>query len=229
MNKDIQLDSNLSKTLMITGFLGLLGTLIVGTGEFMLHYSSEGYQSDLTFGFYQYVAEYRLVPGSYLAVLGIPLYFVGYFHIYQALRPGSKMGAIIVLVLGVFSFTVGGVWVGSRGFLGALYHIVVDQHQNLEMYEQIVTKYELIVENLVQILRVLVLLVSAGYVFTILKYNTLYPKWVAIFNPISLLLIVFALFFYVPVIGNYLIPTAMNVAHFIMFSVSVYALKTIKK
>ena len=217
------------KYLYTTGFIGLLASLIVGTGEFLVHYSSGGYSSEVSFGFFNFVPESRLAVGHYLIILGLPLYLIGYIHIFLALQTGSRKLATAVFVLGVFAFMIGGVWVGSRGFLGSVVHTLQGQ-ENKILYDEIVGNYNFYMENLVQILRVLVLLLSGTFVFAILKYKTLYPKWMAAFNPFLILAIVFLLFLFVPAIGNFLIPTAMNVAHFVLFSVSLFALsRTLNK
>jgi hypothetical protein len=79
------------------------------------------------------------------------------------------------------------------------------------------------------VLRVLILVISAVLVFTILRRPTLYPRWMAWFNPFGLLVVVFLLFLYVPAVGNYLMPTAMNVAHAVMFGASLWALRDVGK
>ena len=221
----ISYSSEKLRLMLTTGYIGLLATLMVGTGEFMVHFSGGEVYKDVAFSFYHFVNESNFMPAQYLLVFGIPCYFVGYWHVFMALSPGNKRMAIITMMLGIFSFTVGGVWVGSRAFLGSIFHYF-DGINDLDTFAIIATKYEMYIEVLVQILRVLVLLVSGFFIFTILKYKTAYPKWMAAFNPILILLIVFALYFGVPVIGVYLIPTAMNIAHFVMFSFSILSIKS---
>ncbi len=211
------------KMFLITGYVGLFASIIVGTGEFLIHYSAIGYDSDLPFGFLGNVSTSHMSLGHFLVVGGIPLYYVGYYHLYLALKGGSKKLALLLFGLGVISFTVGGVWVSSRALLGHLYHLIAVD--NPDLWKEVATVYSFLIESLVQVLRVTILLVSALFVYQILKYKTSYPKWMAWFNPILMLGIVFLLFFFVPFIGNYLIPTAMNVAHFTLFLTSVLVLR----
>ena len=78
---------------------------------------------------------------------------------------------------------------------------------------------------MVHILRILVLLISACFVTAVLLGGTCFPKWMALFNPVLLLAIVVVLFFYLNPVGKYLMPMAMNIAHFGLFSASLIALR----
>ena len=189
----------------------------------MVHFSSGGIHTEIPFGYFTFVPEQRLRIGHYLMIFTLPLYIIGYIHLYLALQTGSKKLAASVFVLGIFAFMIGGIWVGSRGFLGSIIHTFQTQ-ENSEVFREIIGNYTFYIENLVQILRVLVFLLSATFVFTILKYKTLYPKWMAFFNPFLTLAVIFLLFLFIPAIGKYLLPAAMNVAHFILFSASLLAL-----
>ena len=211
-----------NEKILFFGYLGLLASIMVGIGEFMLHFTPE--HSEVTFGYFLSISEDRLTLGHYILVPFVPFYLFGYWHLYKALKPGSKNLAAAVLTLGMFAFVIGGMWVGSRAHLGVMMQSL--QESNVpELQEKLLSSYDLHMENLVQILRVVVLMISICFVWAILKGGTLYPKWMALFNPILLLLIVFALFFFVRPIGQYLAPTAMNVAHFGLFTASIFALK----
>ena len=52
-----------------------------------------------------------------------------------------------------------------------------------------------------------------------------YPGWFAILNPIFLVIVCFLIYFLIPAIGGYLMPIAMNVAHFVLFGVSLLLMK----
>ncbi len=212
------------KYLLLTGFIGLLASILVGAGEFLVHYAGGAMHDSVPYAFFQAVPAWRLPVGHYLMIAGLPLYFIGYMHLFLALQPGSRPLASGVFVLGVFSFAIGGIWVGSRAFMGSLVQIL-QEHPDPSVLALIIQSYDLLLENLVQILRVLVFANSVVFAVAILRSRTLYPRWMALFNPIALLLVVFLLFLKVPTIGDYLVPTAMNVAHFVMFSVSLLALR----
>jgi len=55
-----------------------------------------------------------------------------------------------------------------------------------------------------------------------------YPRMMALLNPIFLIIVSFILFFTVPTIGKYVMPIALNVAYFVMFSVSLAVASKLK-
>ena len=189
-----------------------------------MHFSSEGISGEIPFGFFQFVPETRFMIGHYLMICSLPLYIIGYIHLYMTLQKGSRKLASTVFILGIFAFMIGSVWVGSRAFIGSIVHTFQTQESS-PLYKEIISNYTFYLENLVQILRVLIFALSSVFVFTILRYETLYPKWMAFFNPFLTLAVIFLLFLFIPFIGNYLLPAAMNVAHFVLFATSLLALK----
>lgn len=214
---------NEKKMIYITGILGLLASVIVGTGEFLLHYSDELIGHGKNYYFFTFVPRNHLIYGHFLAVIGTPLYFVGYYHIYKMLRDKENKWALIVFLFGIVAFTIGGFWITSRAFLGTIVHF--QKQITPDVYTHILDNYTLFNESLVQALRVLVLLLSFFFIIAILKSKTYYNKWMVITNPILLLLSVFAIYFIAPFIGKYMAPIAMNVVHFVLFSLSLYQFK----
>jgi len=207
----------------ITGILGLIASMTVGLGEFLLHYSDHLVGNAENYYFFSFVPKNNLIIGHFLSVVGIPLYFVGYYHVYKMLKGNENKWSFIVFVLGVLAFAVGGFWITSRAFLGTI--VQFQEQISTDIYTQILENYTLISESLVQGLRVIILLLSVFFVVAIIKSKTYYDKWVAITNPILLLILVFAIYFIAPPIGKYIAPIAMNVVHFILFSLSLYQFK----
>lgn len=206
--------------IFITGILGLIASITVGLGEFLLHYSNQLIGNSENYNFFTFVPRNNLIYGHFLAVIGTPLYFVGYYHIYKMLKGKENKWAFIVFTLGIIAFTVGGFWITSRAFLGTIVHF--KEQMNSNTYMQILDNYTLLSESLVQVLRVVILLLSIFFIISILKSKTYYNKWMVITNPILLLILVFLVYFIAPSIGKYIAPIAMNVVHFILFSLSLY-------
>lgn len=82
---------------------------------------------------------------------------------------------------------------------------------------------------LLQVVRFQVLATSAILAVTIFRGQGYYPRWLALFNPFVLILLTFSTLLFMPKIGKYFVPEALNVAHFIFFTLStIFAFKTYK-
>ena len=216
---------NSSNAIWVCGFLGLLASLMVGMGEFMIHFNPAGLELEVPYGYFIGIDAGRLKQGHYIMVPFIPLYIFGYWHLHLGIRPGHPRLANALFALGVFAFTIGGIWVGTRAYFGHVVQLTAaDEYRSLS--RELIENYDVMIESLVEVLSLLVFAISIIYTWAILKGGTLYPRWMAAFNPITILLFIFGLFFYARPIGQYLAPTAMNVAHFILFSASLLSLKT---
>lgn len=209
-----------AKSIILFGVVGLLASLLVGAGEFLVHYSAAGYEGASDFSWLHQSNYGVVIIGHYLMLIGLPLYIFGYYHFYLAIRQGSENLARTILVLGIIAFTIGGVWAGSRALLT---EIVKSENTGLIDY------YKAHYEVLVNVLRFLILLISIVWVVAILFRNTRYPKWLAWFSPVVILVLVFLTYFLLPSLGKYLVPTAMNVTHLVVFTLSLITQYQYKK
>lgn len=209
-------------TIKWLGVSGLIASILVGFGEFYLHYSPNVLAHKEAFEFFQDVSKTHLTIGHWLIIIGIPFYFGGYLHIYKMLQSGSEFFARIVLFLGFLAFTVGGIWISSRAMIGNIVHLKNDMP--LHTFNFLIETYGSMYEVLVQILRINMALLSIAFAFSILKFKTKYPQWMAFFNPITILLVFVFFGFLFPSIGKYTLPILMNITHFVLFSISLYIL-----
>ena len=214
----------LTKTL---GYLGLIASVLVGLGEYFLHYSSEMLDHAQDYAFFKFVPLDNLTIGHFLAVIGLPFYFAGYIHIYRMLKSGNEALARTVLAIGFIAFAVGGIWIGSRASIGNIVHL--KDTMEVTIYQNLLDHYTSHMEVLVQALRLVIAALSVVFVIAILKGGTYYKKWMAIFNPIVILLLVFSTLFWAKDLAKHLAPIAMNVTHFILFGLSLYQLNKLTK
>lgn len=198
-------------TLMITGSVGLLAAILVGIGEFMLHYDTQARYTD-TFAFFEGVTRERATIGHFFGVLGAPLYIVGAYHIYLMLRPANETMARVTGLVMAYGCAVGAVWIGSRSS-------AVELVAAGGVPEQLAL-YELRYESLLMFVRIAILVVSGLFTWLCLTGRSHYPRAMAILNPIALIIVAFIIFFTLPAIGKFIMPIALNVAFFILFSVS---------
>lgn len=209
----------LTKTL---GYFGLIASILVGIGEYLLHYSPSILDASKEYDFFKSVSLDHLTLGHFIAIIGIPFYFAGYIHIYKMLKSGNELLSRIVLALGFIAFTVGGLWIGSRASIGNITHL--ESAMTPSVYQNLISHYTDHMEILVQVLRVVIAALSIVFAITILKGGTYYKKWMAIFNPITVLILLVVFGTSVPSLGKHFLPILMNVTHFIIFGLSLYQL-----
>jgi hypothetical protein len=198
------------------GFIGLLAACFVGIGEFCLQFSPRGFYEDQAYGFFLDVGRAQLDLGYALSVFAAPLYLVGYWHLKTMLAPASRLAAWAFFLIGAYAFVIGAVWIGQRPFMALLVQAIAAG----EAAPSLLTEYAVRNEILVNVLRAAMVLTSVIWIGLILSGRTLYPRWMALLAPAILLAGVFALYALAPAIGVYVLPTAMNAVHVVVFAMS---------
>jgi len=205
----------MSNKLYLTGMLGLLAALLVGVGEYLLHYDPLARFADGGFGFMQGIGEQRTSIGHFFGVFGATLYPIGCYHIYLMLRPVNERAAFSAFLVGAFGFIVGAVWIGSRASVSALMQIPETPEVSM-----LVELYELRYETLLNVTRLTTLVLSVIFIWLTLTGRSNYRRWMAIFSPIVLIIMSFVIYLIAPQLGKHLMPIALNVAFFIFFTLS---------
>ncbi|MFT5571515.1 MAG: hypothetical protein ACI9FR_000432 [Cryomorphaceae bacterium] len=131
------------------------------------------------------------------------------------LRPANERLAFATLLVGSFGLIIGVVWIGSRASISTLVQMPISDEINAA-----IALYELRYETLLQVTRITTLFVSAVIIALSLSGRSHYPRWMAVFNPILLILMSFLSFVLMPSVGKHLMPIALNVAFFIFFAMS---------
>lgn len=198
----------------LAGAVGLLAAVMVGSGEFLLHFDALG-RFEEGYDFLNGIGADRSTLGHFLGVFGAPLYLVGYWHVMKMLEPANPIASRIAFGIVSYGIIVGAVWIGSRASISAIVNA-----PSLGDTVSLISLYEIRYENLLQVTRVAVLIFSALFAWLALTGRSRYPRWVAVLNPILLILASFAIWAVLPALGIYLMPIALNVAFFILFAVS---------
>ena len=201
---------------LVTGVVGLIGAVLTGMGEFILHFDSLA-RFGAENAFFLGISSERSTLGHFIGVLGAPLYLVGCWHIYLMLRPASETWSLTAFLIAAYGFAVGAVWIGSRASISALINTPASPE-----IEQLISLYDLRYETLLQIIRFAVLVLSAIFIWLVLTGRSHYPKWMAALNPILLIVASFIAYAIAPELGKYLMPIALNVAFFVFFLASVF-------
>lgn len=210
--------------LVVTGMIGLIAAILVGAGEFLLHFDPLARFSETSYEFMLAASDERQTIGHFLGVLGGPLYVVGCWHIYLMLKPANQVLAFVAFVLGAYGFMIGADWISSRASIGAIVHL----QQNGVAVEALIQLYQERYESLLMVIRITTFVLSLIFIGLTLTGRSHYQKWHAIFNPILLLVGSFIVYMVSPDIGKYLMPIALNVAFGIFFLLSILQTRNLK-
>jgi len=206
------------------GIVGLLAAILVGTGEFLLHFDLLGrFAEGGGYAFMQGISSERSTTGHFVGVLGAPLYIIGFWHVMKMLEPANRFLSHIAFLVMSYGIIIGAVWIGSRANISMLVNdgSITDAHAFISLYE---LRYE----NLLQVTRICALVFSILYIYLILTGRSYYSRWMAIFNPVLLILASFGVWMLAPAIGVYMMPIALNIAFAVLFLLSILQSKNIK-
>ena len=206
-----------SKFVTFAGLAGCLGAILVGIGEFSMQFTPNGGIEDVKdYLYFNDVSAGRLSFGHFIAVLSAPLYLLGYWYLSKKLEPAGPKQSKAFFLIGAYAFAVGTAWIGQRFFLATTVHEIA-AGQDLKSLLTVFSEHN---EPFVNVLRLAMLIVSILWIKLILSGKTAFPKWMAIFSPIVLLALMFALYFFKTKVGLYVFPVAMNATHFIIFALA---------
>ena len=202
----------------ISGIVGFIAAILVGTGEFLLHFDSLGrFGEEGGYLFMQGISTERSTTGHFLGVLAAPLYLIGFWHLMNMLEPANRIASRIAFIVMSYGTIVGAVWIGSRASISAIIN-----YEDLPHLSPLASLYVIRYENLLQVTRISVVAFSAIFIWLVLTGRSCYPRWMAVLNPAFLILVSFAIWTLAPDIGIYLMPIALNVAFAMLFLISIY-------
>ena len=204
--------------LTTAGVLGLLAAILVGAGEFLLHFDALGRFADGgAYEFMRGISAKRTTIGHFVGVLSAPFYIIGFWHLMKMLEPANKLASRIAFVIMSYGIIVGVVWIGSRAGISSIVNST-----SISDTTSFISLYELRYENLLQVTRLSVLFFSVIFIWLVLTGRSHYPRWMALLNPVFLILASFAIWVLAPAVGVYLMPIALNVAFALLFLFSIY-------
>jgi hypothetical protein len=158
----------------------------------------------------------RLLWGNTLGLVTLSLELCGLWLLHQVLRRSDeRLSWIVLLTLG-FSIIAGIAFHVASAFLGTGYQV----HEQLdsEVTRQMVHQFETYRETLFRFAQIAVGLGAVFFAAHILLRPTPFPKWMAIINPLTLIVLVRFVAALIPApLGGYIAPGYFNIAMLLFF------------
>ena len=218
------------KILITTGLIGLCASILVGLGEFLLHFDPQARFASGGFDFMLAASTERQTWGHFIGTLAAPLYIIGAWHIYLMLKPANQKLAFFAFLVTSYGFIVGGDWISSRAGIGAITHLSNSNELSTskEQLQPLIDLYILRNESLLTVIRITTLILSLIVAYLAWGGKSHYSRIVSFLNPLVLLILNFVVFLISPDIGKYIMPIALNVGFGLFFILSLYHVKQLK-
>ncbi len=206
------------RLLRLTGIVSMVVAVFTVAADELLHlqYLPQGHASLLL---WREIAAWRLISGSTLGVLAIPLSAIGYWQVCQALKLSGVKRTTWMFCLIAYGAALGAV--GHAGIVAFL--VLLQQDASLmRAFDYL----ELYVAVPFGMFLFCYLILSTWYCIVVLSRETLYPRWMALLNPflLSMLIEVLKVSNVFPALSNVLSPAWLSIPHLVFFTLSTLVL-----
>jgi hypothetical protein len=219
--------------ILVLSLLGMLSVFVTIISDFILIGKSSTAYSFLEFGTESMwdIEPWRITAGAFIGVVALPFQILGLIPLYFALKPSGKVLPIIVVITNAHMLLMGVAFHISYAYIGSGWNIYHKNELTNQITTEIVNKFDSYWMILAVIIFVELLFGSVIYVIVVLKGKTLFPKWMAIFNPLCIVLYTFPIVFILPApIGGYIAPAYLNLSTLLFFVITlVVGYKKLKK
>jgi len=205
------MDGGNRRQLLLAGLVAMLGTALGSVGDVLLLQTPGADYFAGDYLFMGAIAPGRIMAGALLGVLFIPLVLGGLWQMYTLLRPVAPVAAATGFALGVY-FCCQGVVVH------ALFAAV-----GLAVHDGATEGYRWLPQMLDGLSAITVALhtgLSLLFAAVIWKKKTVFPKWVAVLNPLTIYLFLASALFWWPSVGGYTAPAGFNLSYLIFFGIT---------
>jgi hypothetical protein len=210
-------EARLQQISRLAGIAGLAGALLTGIGEGLLQFAPGTSYVDRGYSYFLGVGTARLTLGHWLAVISAPLYLLGYRYLVNRLCLAPAIFRVGLYLVMAWGFVLATVWVGQRALLAE----VVQAVSRGEAAPELIANLSVFHEPLINIMRGLLFVFSLIWTLQIARGAAAFPRWMALFSPVSLLATIFLAYAVAPSIGGIALPTALNTSHVIVFGLAV--------
>jgi len=209
----------------LAGLVSILAALSGVAGDLALQYTSNTEHLMSRQSLYLLdVSPGRLLLGHYVGVVGILIEITGFWSVYRALQPAGERYALPFFLVNAFGAMLGAAFHATFVFVGLTLQAQARvTGAAASEFTELLASFNAARVGLAIPALAAIVICSSLFAFTVGFKPTLYPRWMALCNPLIFLLLTVGLTLTVPPSAQVLAPTAINVSHLLFFVCSTTA------
>lgn len=204
------------------GLVGIIGVLITIISDLILlgrpNNALSFLQMEMGTESMADLAQWRITLGAFIGVVVLPFQIAGLISVFYGLKPSGRVLPLVVVITNTHALIMGVAFHISYAFIGSGWKLYYATGSENKISSELVKQFNFYWKVLVIIMLSEILFSSIVFVSLILTGKSLYPKWMAILNPLCVLLFMFPIVFIIPApVGGFIAPTYMNISTMVFF------------
>ena len=168
-----------------------------------------------------FIPMWRITLGTFLGIIVIPLQGLGLIAVYYSLRNAGKIKALITVLAIFHASSMAVAFHMSYAYIASGWHLLNQVGKSNLYIIEMLNKFNYFWTMILIIIAIEIIVSSGIFSWMIIKKDTLYPKWMAIFNPGFTLVYTYLIILLMPYpIGGYLAPAFLNISTLIFMTLS---------
>lgn len=210
------------------GLAGILGVLLTLLSDFILIGRPASSYSFFQLGTESmtHLSQWRITVGTFLGIFVIPLQLAGLGTIYYGLKPAGKIRSLTVVLTTAHTLIMAVAFHISYAFIASGWKLYYELGPGDVIAEKMLNMFDFYWRLIIIIMAVELVFSSIYFIIIILRKNTFYPKWMALFNPMCTLLYTYILIVFIPhPVGGFVAPAFLNLStlgFLILSTITVY-------
>jgi len=210
-------------TVRLLGLIGIIGVLFTIASDLVLLG-----RPDTGYSFFRLgtsgmtgIESWRITAGTFVGVFMLPFQIAGLISLYYGLRPSGRIMPLIVLLTDAHALVMGVAFHASYAFIAGGWKLFDAAGEGNMDVSRLISDFDFYWKLIIVIMFTELIASSVLFVLLVLKGRTLYPKWMAISNPLCLTALLSLVIPVIPSpVGGFVGPAVLNLSTLIFFVMS---------
>lgn len=164
------------------------------------------------------IAQWRITAGTFIGVFMLPFQIAGLISLYHGLKPSGKLLPALVILVDAHALIMGVAFHASYAFIGSGWKLFYLSGSDNKLTAEIMQRFDSYWKLIIIIMMAELVFGSVIYGLLVLLGKTLYPKWMALLNPLFVMIVLLLVVSPIPApVGGFVGPAILNMATLVFF------------